>query len=223
MPIFTANNTTKILPPNVDVIIEGRTICLMPITENEINEQYLSWLNDPETNQFLEIRYKKQTIADICDYINGLRSSEGCEMFAVFSKKNNIHVGNIAVTHYNQNNQGIALYGALIGDHRALMLGVGAEAEALMIEFLFGNPKIRKIRANAHDENYKSWRLLESLGFKREAVLRKEAVLPSSRICDVYLYGMLKEEWLKQRKKLPFLLRDIKIVDKRKTADAVKN
>lgn len=218
-----SSNKIKILPPNVNVVIEGRTIVLMPITENEVNERYLSWLNDSELNQFLEIRYRRQTITDIYDYINGLRLSEGCEIFAIFFKKSNVHVGNIAITHYNQNNQGTAIYGVMIGEPRALMMGSGAEVEALIVEFIFRNPEIRKVKAGAHAENHKSWRLLESLGFKREAILRQEAVLRSSKICDTYLYGILREEWMEQRVKLSFLLRHIKIIDKRKKTDAVKN
>ena len=64
----------------------------------------------------------------------------------------------------------------MIGEPRALMLGSGAEVEALIVEFLFRNPEIRKVKAGAHAENHKSWRLLESLGFKREAILRQSRV-----------------------------------------------
>ena len=45
--------------PNVNVTIEGRTVKLAPVAECDINERYLSWLNDKETNQFLEVRYRK--------------------------------------------------------------------------------------------------------------------------------------------------------------------
>ena len=213
---ITMDKVNKLLPQNVNVIIEGRTIVLKPMTENEINERYLSWLNDPETNRFLEIRYRKQTMTDIYSYINGLRSSEGCEIFAIFSKKNDIHIGNIAITHFNVNNHGTAIYGAMIGEPRARMLGLGAEAEALIVEFLFRHPEIRKVKAGAYEENSKSWQLLERLGFQREAVLRKEAVMASSKICDSYLYGILREEWMERREKFPFLLRYMKIIDKRK-------
>ena len=211
----------KLLPPNVDVIIEGRTIVLKPITKNEVNERYLSWLNDPETNRFLEIRYRKQTIDDIYVYINGLRASKGCEIFAVFFKQNAVHIGNVAITHFNVNDHGTAIYGAMIGEYRARTLGLGAEAEALIVGFLFSNPEIRKVKAGAYEENVKSWQLLESLGFKREAVLRKEAVMVSSTICDSYLYGILREEWMEEREKLSFLLRYLTIVDNRKKTNAV--
>ena len=212
----------KIGPANVDVVIEGRTIVLRPLTENEINEGYLSWLNDLEINQFLETRHRKQTVTDIYNYINRLRALQGCEIFGVFSKKNDVHMGNIAVVQFNLNNQGIAAYGIMMGEWRALILGSGAEAEALIVEFLFRHPEIRKVKAGCHSENHKSWRLIESLGFKREAVLREEAVLPSSKVCDVYLYGILKKEWMEQRMKVPFLSH-MKIIDKRTDADVIKN
>lgn len=217
------NNKNKLSPHNVDVIIEGRTVILRPITANEINDRYLSWLNDPETNRFLEVRYRKQTIEDIYDYVNGLRSVRGCEIFGIFLKKSDVHIGNVAITHFNVNNHGTAIYGAMIGDQRARMLGLGAEAEALIVAFLFYNPQIRKVKAGAYEENVKSWQLLESLGFKREGILRKEAVMMSSNICDSYLYGILREEWAQQREKLPFLLRHLNIIDNRKASDAVKN
>lgn len=202
---------TELLPNNVDVIIEGRKIVLKPISENEINERYLSWLNNPEINQFLEIRYRKQTMADIYSYINGVRSSEGCEVFAIFSKNSNIHIGNVTISHFNINNHGVAIYGIMIGEQGARTLGAGGEASALIIDFIFRNPEIRKVRASVYEENSKCWKMLESLGFKREAVLRKEAVMVSSKICDNYIYGALREEWMEQREKFPFLLRYMKI------------
>lgn len=202
---------------NVDVLIEGRTVVLRPLTENEINEKYLSWLNDPETNQFLETRYRKQTLADIGNYINKLRSSSGCEIFGVFSKKNDIHVGNVTIIQFNPNNQGVATYGIMMGDERALISGLGAEAEALIVEFLFRHAEIRKVKAGCHSQNVKSWRLIESLGLKREAVLRQEAVLPSGKICDVYYYGVLKKEWMEHKSQIPFL-RHMNIIDKRNSS-----
>jgi [ribosomal protein S5]-alanine N-acetyltransferase len=222
MPIST-DHKDKLLPRNVDVTIDGRTLILKPITENEINERYLSWLNDPENNQFLETRHKKQTMVDIYEYINGLRSMNGCEVFAIFLKKNNSHVGNIAIMHFNVNHQGLAVYGAFIADPSLRMLGAGAEAEVSILEFLFRHPEIRKVKAGAYEDNFKSWQLLENLGFKREATLRKEAIMGSSKISDVYLYGILREEWMGKRKKLSFLLDNVNILDQMEMKDAIKN
>ena len=72
--------TKTILPANVNVIIKGRMVIMKPISQKEINEHYISWLNNPETNKFLEVRHKKQSIEDVINYVNMLRTT---------TKKNN--------------------------------------------------------------------------------------------------------------------------------------
>lgn len=201
----------KLLPNNIKIIIEGKRIILKPITENEIKRRYISWLNDPKVNEFLAVRHKRQSVKDIIIYINSLRLKKGCELFAIFAKKENIHIGNVAITDYNPNNQGYATYGMMIGDMRAQMLGFGGEATVLIIEYLFSKPIIRRIQVRADSSNYKSWKVFDFLGFKREGVLREHSVLASGEINDVYIYGLLHKEWFANRNRIKNILRDIKI------------
>ena len=192
--------------PNVNVTIEGRTVKLAPVAECDINERYLSWLNDKETNQFLEVRYRKQSQEDIYNYINTLRSQEGCELFGIYTKKNNEHVGNISVLNFNVNNQGNVSYGILVGDKKAVILGLGAEATLLLVEYLFADPRIRRVAENA-----KSWRVVEKIGFKREGVLRESTVLDSGALSDVYLYGLLRREWEENKQRFTSILKNMVI------------
>lgn len=207
------NYKKKILLPNLNVTIEGKTVLLKPLTENEINEQYVLWLNDPALNEFLEVRHKKQTIEDIYDYVNNLRSIEGCEMFAVFTKNGHVRIGNITITpgHIDSEKSGIFSFGIFIGDKDALKVGLGAEAGMMIVDFLFSKQKVRKLEEGALAKNYKSRRMLEMLGFKEEGVLRKHSILPSGEINDVFLYGMFKEEWEKTRVKFSALLTNMKV------------
>lgn len=206
----------KLLPANIKIVIEGKRIILRPISEKEINKRYISWLNDPEINKFLEIRYKRQSVKDVISYINSLRLKKGCEIFAILTKKENIHIGNIAITDYNPNNQGYAIYGLMIGDMRAQMLGFGGEATVLIIEYLFSKPIIRRVQAGAISDNYKSWKIFDFLGFRKEGVLREHSVLPSGKINDAYIYGILRKEWFVNRKRINHILRDIKITKYKK-------
>ncbi len=206
------NPKFKILPPNIDLVIEGKTLLLVPFSINEMNKQYLRWLNDPQINEFLEIRHKRQTMKDIFDYVNGLRSGKKSEIFAIFTKGKRIHIGNIAITEDDKYYQGNLSYGILIGDTNAQKLGFGAEASVLMIDFLFRNPKIRRLQEGVIAKNTRSWQTLELLGFKKEGILRKHSVLASSEISDLYLYGMLRDEWVKNRPRFDFILRNSKII-----------
>lgn len=203
----------ELLPVNVNVTLEGRKSIIKPISRNEINEKYLSWLSDSEVNQYLDVRYESHTFNDIIDHINELRSKSGCELFAVFSKDNNVHVGNIAINAHNPNGQGYADYGIMIGDEKARKMGLGGEANVLLIEYIFRNPQIRRIRVGMYSDNDQSWKIFETLGFIREAVMRQHAVLESGKICDAYIYGLLRKEWELSRKKVDILLKDMRVID----------
>lgn len=201
-----------LLKPNVNILIEGRTVDLKPISSLEINTKYLSWLNNSKNNEFLEVRHREQAKEDVVDYINGLRKSNGCELFAIFNKKN-VHVGNISIFSFNVNSQGVAIFGILIGEESAMILGLGAEATVLLIEHLFRYPEIRRIQAGIIAKNEKSWKTYETMGFKREGALRESSVLSSGELSDAYIYGLLRKEWEEKRKSLSPILRSMKIVD----------
>ena len=201
-------------PPNVNVTLEGRNIVMRPISQQEISKRYLDWLADPEVVRFLdEVRHKKMTAENIIEYINGLRSRPGCELFAVFTKKDQVHIGNIGVPIYNPHHQGYSGYGILIGDENARALGLGGEASVMMVEFLFRDPKIRRIYAYIYALNEKAWKTVELLGFQREGTLRRHVVLSSGEICDLFVYGILTEEWRKSRQKFSYLLNSMKILE----------
>ena len=202
-------NSKELLPVNIDVTIKGNLVIIKPITLNEINETYLSWLNDPKINKYLEVRHNKQTIEGIFDYINNHRSKKNSEVFAIFTKKDKIHVGNIGII-YDAGNKHVE-YGIMVGNKKAQMIGLGGEATILMFEYLFKNSEVRKIFNGIISENESSWKLFESIGSTREGTLRKQCLFSNGKECDAYIYGILKEEWLISRKKYLNLLKNIEI------------
>tara|TARA_Y100000034_G_C6829695_1_gene374405 strand:- start:342 stop:959 length:618 start_codon:yes stop_codon:yes gene_type:complete len=199
-----------LVEPNYDVQIEGRIVILKPISGAEITEHYCSWLNNPEINEFLEVR-GEQKLEDLQNYVNNLRSNKYCEIFAIFTKKNMDHIGNISVTHFNPNNQGYAVFGTLIGDVGVRRFGAGGEAIVMMVEYLFGFDEIRRIQMGAASDNIASKQVAKFLGFTIEGVLREHFILRSGKINDSYIYGLLRKEWEGHRKKLSNILCHMKV------------
>jgi RimJ/RimL family protein N-acetyltransferase len=76
--------------------------------------------------------------------------------------------------------------------------GIAAEATAALIAHLFATPVeqggARKLTAEVDTRNAPSIRLLETLGFTREATLREHDATHIG-LCDVHLYGLLRREW----------------------------
>ena len=204
----------ELLQPNRKVEIRGSRITLKPISENEINNRYLAWLNDPEINKYLEVRYKKQSITDIYHYINSLRSINGGELFAIFENITKSHIGNCSITHFNPNNNGYAIYGLMIGE-KSKNLGFAVDAEIMIVEYLFSFEEIRRLQGGVYSNNKAAWSILELIGFKKEGWLRKSAVLADGTITDGFIYGLLRDEWDKSKNKkvIKYFLKNMKILD----------
>lgn len=76
--------------------------------------------------------------------------------------------------------------------------GYGREAVGYVLKYLFEEKKKHKITASVDPENIPSIKFLESLGFKREGILRK-CIYEENEWKDDIVYGMLEEEWKKIR------------------------
>ena len=72
--------------------------------------------------------------------------------------------------------------------------GVARECTAALIAHLFAADGLRKITAEVDAENTPSIRLLERLGFSREALFREHETTHIG-LRDVMMYGLLASEW----------------------------
>jgi ribosomal-protein-alanine N-acetyltransferase len=197
--------------PNYNIIIKSRSIIIKPLTDDELTKTYISWLNNKETNQYLEVRHEVQTKESVVNYINNLRKRRGLEMFAIFEKKTNVHIGNLTITSYNDNDSGVVDFGLMIGDENSRKRGSGGEVHICFLEFIFSMPNVLRINANVASENKGAIKTLLSVGYIQEGVRRKCFPLENGERCDVVYFGMLKEEWNSRRNNLKMFLKNITI------------
>jgi RimJ/RimL family protein N-acetyltransferase len=73
--------------------------------------------------------------------------------------------------------------------------GYAREAVGAVIEHLFAVENKRRVFADTDPENLRSRKLLESLGFQLEGILRHEWETHIG-VRDTALYGLIKEEWI---------------------------
>lgn len=188
----------KLKEPNklLNIIISSKKLYIEPITVKEITDTYISWLNDPVVNQYLEVRHNIQTKETVIEYINYLRSSN-CELFAIKRLKDHNHIGNISLTDFDVVINQYATYGLMIGDNYSRMIGAGGEASLLIIFLIFDIFKFPLIKVAALKNNIAANKTLLSLGFElvNESILNNEIVIN---------YKMKKDNW--DLKKLNFKL-----------------
>lgn len=72
--------------------------------------------------------------------------------------------------------------------------GYATAAAALAVEHAFRERRYAKVVATVYETNPVSARVLEKVGFEREATLRAEAFIEGERV-DVHRYGLLAAEY----------------------------
>jgi [ribosomal protein S5]-alanine N-acetyltransferase len=221
-------NMLDLLPPNINVVIRGRSIIMRPIEIDDIGEKYVSWLNDPEINQFLEVsKSKKQTVKDVFEYVNH-RRSEGTEVFGILTNHDNMLVGTTGLINWEKkieyqkilnlklikrdlNSASPPLgFGLMIGDKKAQMLGVGGEAYLYMISLIFDFLKADIIFNMAVLKYIEVISMAERVGFNKIHTLSNHIELSSGKYHGVIL-TMTQNEWLIKKKRFRLLLDKLKI------------
>lgn len=72
--------------------------------------------------------------------------------------------------------------------------GIATEAAKAAIQFLFGHLKAHKIIVITRDDNYKSYKLAERLGFIKEGHFREHIIKKNGTRIGLLYYGMLKND-----------------------------
>jgi RimJ/RimL family protein N-acetyltransferase len=82
-----------------------------------------------------------------------------------------------------------------IGDAANQGQGYGAEALGLALQFAFQELNLYRVQLTVFSYNQRAIALYEKLGFRREGIFREHIERDGTRF-DMYLYGILRPEWL---------------------------
>ena len=88
--------------------------------------------------------------------------------------------------------------GFAITEANARGQGFAKEATGLLVDYLFAGHPAERVAAFTDAENLPAQRLLESLGFQREGVLRR-TMFRDGRWRDMVAYAVLRQEWSLER------------------------
>lgn len=101
-------------------------------------------------------------------------------------------IGQVTLRHISRANERAEVGFALGGDHHGR--GYAREAVGAVLDFAFGPMALYRVEADVDPRNAASLRLLESLGFRREGLLRSRWFVGGER-CDSVMLGLHREEW----------------------------
>ena len=82
----------KIISP-----IKGETIYLKLLEVKDVTQDYVSWMNDPEVNKYLESKDRVFSLKDLKEFVLKTNDFETNFFFGIYDIKSKKHIGNIKI------------------------------------------------------------------------------------------------------------------------------
>lgn len=173
--------------------IVGSRVYLYTLDSNTVSEKYISWLNQPDVNRYLELRFLKNDRQSTVAYVEEMSSSSENYFFGIYLSNSGTHIGNIKLGPIDFNHLS-ATIGIMIGDGNFWGQGYATEAIELLKEFAFKRLNLLKLNAGCYSSNVGSTKAFLKAGFSQEGLQKSQVICDGAR-SDVILYGLVRQEF----------------------------
>jgi RimJ/RimL family protein N-acetyltransferase len=158
---------------------------------NDVHDEYVSGLNNPEINFFLDaVREKQQTKEGIKNYVSLNADSENSLLWGIWINEINEHVGTIRIHGIDFRHQ-IASVGVCIFNKKAHGKRIGAKAIQAATQWVVDNFDLRWVEAGIFATNYASQKAFQSAGYEWIVDLRGK-YLHNGHPADIKIYAYKK-------------------------------
>lgn len=173
----------------------GKKVYLRGLEEKDLEGNWYKWFNDPEVTKFMHKGAFPNTIEKQRVHFEKMSLSNTDLLLAIIDKKTNTHIGVVGLHNINWVTR-IAEIAIVIGEKEFWGLDYGLEAMALLIQHGFCKINLYKISAGQH-VGLEKWRnALGLIGFKTEAVLKKE-MFSEGKYWNKVLISVFGEDFFK--------------------------
>jgi len=159
--------------------IYGKKIYLRPLSPEDAEGNYPSWLNDKEVcryNSHGSTLYTKEMAAE---YIENVQSNSTYKVFAICLNANNQHIGNISLQNIKFNIE--AEFAILMGEKKFWGKGYAKEAGEILIDYGFNQLELKKIYCGTSEAN---------IPMQKE----KQTLLKDNKQYDIFKYEIKRSE-----------------------------
>ena len=175
----------------------GKRISLHGLSPRDVEEDapYYGWLDDLANDEFTERSRLPNTPSRMKSYFEKANSPNSDLVFlGIYDNETDKHIGNISYKNINWSCRRGWL-GYLVGDPDFRGKGIAADAILMFMLYGFNKLNFNRIFTTVSAPNLASRRLAEKSGLKEEGMMRGH-ILTGGQQLDVYMYGVLRDEWL---------------------------
>jgi RimJ/RimL family protein N-acetyltransferase len=163
-----------------NINLKSRRLLYRRVSAEHISTEYVSWINDPDVNMYLETR-GNYTLDLLKSYIDEQHKND-VYFWAIHLKESNKHIGNIKIDPIDmETNSGE--YGILMGDKLNWGKGFAKEATIRIIDYCFEELNLTKITLGVIEDNMKAVSLYKNIGFSLNEI-RKEVATYNNKLSN---------------------------------------
>jgi len=168
-----------------EFVLQGKKVLLNLFTESDINDSYISWLNDPDVVRFSNQRFVTHNRESSLRYLASFVDTDN--LFLSIRRSSDLRqVG--TMTAYVSRHHGTVDVGIMIGDKSVWGLGYGRDSWSTLSDCLLKRDDIRKLTAGTLACNYGMIKVMECSDMHYEAT-RKEQEIVNRQAVDILYYA----------------------------------
>jgi RimJ/RimL family protein N-acetyltransferase len=173
--------------------LRGKQVYLRALGPEDISNDYLAWLNDPEVLRYRTTRLPT-TLRQLAAWIKNPSPPDRL-VLAVRLNEDDRHVGNISLAKFEWTH-GTAELAIMIGAKDTWGRGVGTESIELLSGHAFNALGLHRLSAESANPSYN--RCMERLGWIHEGT-RREALFVDGKHIAIECWGLLASEWFRSK------------------------
>ena len=148
------------------MFLHNDTIILRPVYRQDLNDEYLHWLNDQETCAQNSHAYFPYTMDQLIKHYESKLTDNQEIRLAIVVKEDNVHVGNVSLQNINWMNRS-AEFAILLGNKKYWGKGIGYMAAQLIMDHGFRNLNLHRIYCGTTAANNGMNKIAEKLKMKK--------------------------------------------------------
>ena len=150
---------------NLDIVLVFAGGFLRPLNVDDVHPGYVSGLNDPEVNRYMEVRYTLQNIHTVTEFVQYNLNRENSVLFGVWHDRSVRHCGTVRL-HEIDRARGVAHVGVCLFDKSSWGKKLGLEAVRKVTQWGFDTFNLKQIEAGAYEQNIASQKTFVAAGYK---------------------------------------------------------
>ncbi|MCH2089541.1 MAG: GNAT family N-acetyltransferase [Pseudoalteromonas sp.] len=181
-------------------ILKTKRLCIREIRAEDVTDEYVDWLNNPNINKYLEVRFVTQTKKSVIEYVESkLKQGDTSMHFGVYDQAGKRLVGTVSLGTIDHHHKAADI-SFVIGHPKTQGLGYASEAVHAVTHFSLTMGGIVKLFAGFYDGHIGSARVLAKNGYTVEGRIKQKYINHTGYRVDHLIVGILRDEYQQLRK-----------------------